>query len=140
MTATSEPQVGGAASNAPDADPSSHHADIVRTFLEAVGKRDFAAASQHLAYGFEMIFPGGHRMSQLDELGALASKRYRFVTKSFDRFDVAGDVVYCVGKLSGEWLDGEPFSGIRFIDRFELSDGRIRVQQVWNDIAEVRNR
>jgi hypothetical protein len=140
MNATSETQGGGAALIAPDADPANHHADIVRSFLEAVGKRDLPAASRYLADGFEMIFPGGHRMSRLEELGAFASKRYRFVTKSFDRFDVAGDVVYCVGTLSGEWLDGEPFSGIRFIDRFELADGRIRVQQVWNDIAEVRSR
>jgi hypothetical protein len=35
------------------------------------------------------------------------------------------------------WLDGTAFSGIRFIDRFEVAGGLIRRQDVWNDLAEV---
>ena len=46
-------------------------------------------------------------------------------------------IVYCFGTLNGEWPDGQAFSGIRFIDRFEITQGRITRQQVWNDIAEV---
>ena len=34
--------------------------------------------------------------------------------------------------------DGTPFEGIRFIDRFEVRQGRLSRQDVWNDIAEVR--
>ncbi|MDO7593790.1 MAG: hypothetical protein MUQ90_00250, partial [Burkholderiaceae bacterium] len=45
-------------------------------------------------------------------------------------------VVYARGTLSGNWLDGEPFSGIRFIDRFEVVDGLLVRQDVWNDIGE----
>ena len=37
----------------------------------------------------------------------------------------------------GSWLDGSGFSGIRFVDRFELEGEPIVAQMVWNDIAEI---
>jgi hypothetical protein len=49
-------------------------------------------------------------------------------------------VVYTRGTLAGEWPDGTAFGGIRFIDRFEVTDGFITRQDVWNDLAEVRER
>jgi hypothetical protein len=47
-------------------------------------------------------------------------------------------VVYCFGTLYGEWSDGTPFSGVRFIDRFTIKDGLLTDQRVWNDLAERR--
>ena len=83
-------------------------------------------------------------MHRLEELVDWSKPRYRFVRKSYDGFDTcAGSdcaVVYCRGTLSGEWVDGTAFAGIRFIDRFELRDGRIVKQDVWNDIAEQKAR
>jgi hypothetical protein len=38
--------------------------------------------------------------------------------------------------LYGVWCDGSAFNGIRFIDRFTITDGKITSQQVWNDLAE----
>jgi len=35
-------------------------------------------------------------------------------------------------------LDGRPFEGIRFIDRFEIQDGLIVKQDVWNDMGEYK--
>jgi hypothetical protein len=32
-------------------------------------------------------------------------------------------VVYSVGTLFGEWLDGEPFDGDRYIDQFTIKGG-----------------
>ncbi len=114
---------------------------IVRAFLRALEARDLARARALLAPGFAMTFPGGVRMQSLEELIAWAAPRYRFVKKSFERFETCGGgVVYCFGTLAGEWPDGRPFAGIRFIDRFELSEGRILRQDVWNDLAEVRLR
>ncbi len=46
-------------------------------------------------------------------------------------------MVYCSGTLRGVWLDGSNFEGVRFIDRFEIADGKIRRQDVWNDLAET---
>ena len=37
-----------------------------------------------------------------------------------------------------EWPDGAAFSGIRFIDRFTVADGKLADQTVWNDLAEVK--
>ena len=45
-----------------------------------------------------------------------------------DRFDVcpgaAETVVYSIGTLYGEWIDGTPFEGNRYVDRFD--PGRIQ--------------
>jgi len=116
-------------------------AQIVHDFLAAMEARDLDKAKRFLGEGFEMVFPGDARMTTLEELVAFAGPRYRFVKKTYEGFDAVpgGDVaiVYCFGTLHGEWPDGEAFSGIRFIDRFEITDGRITRQQVWNDIAEV---
>nr|MBZ5087801.1 nuclear transport factor 2 family protein [Salmonella enterica subsp. enterica serovar Typhimurium] len=45
-------------------------------------------------------------------------------------------VIYSNGTLYGEWPDGRPFAGNRFIDRFEVRDGKITRMDVWNDSAE----
>jgi len=96
-----------------------------------------------LGEGFTMQFPGTAPMRTLQELIEWAKPRYRFVTKTYDGYDAmqspgAQAIVYCRGTLSGEWPDGTAFDGIRFIDRFEITDGRITRQDVWNDIAETR--
>ena len=61
------------------------------------------------------------------------------VDRCFERVDECttpeGTIVYNFGGLRGEWTDGTPFSGIRYIDRFLIRDGRIVDQKVWNDLA-----
>ena len=118
-------------------------AALVRQFLTHMEARDLAAAAACLAPGFEMTFPGGVRMTSLEELVAWAKPRYRFVRKTYERFDTAagetGAVVYCFGTLAGAWPDGTPFDGIRFIDRFETRDGLLSRQDVWTDLGEVRH-
>lgn len=115
---------------------------LVRAFLDRMEARDLPAAQAMLAEEFEMRFPGAAPMHRLQDLVDWARPRYRFVRKTYDRFDTApagdGAAVYCHGTLNGEWPDGTPFSGIRFIDRFEVRGGRLTRQDVWNDIAEVR--
>lgn len=116
---------------------------IVHDYLAAMERRDLTGAEQFLGAGFHMTFPGGVHMTRLSELVDWAKGRYRSVTKTYDGFDVAGGDtgarVYCFGTLSGEWPDGTAFDGIRFVDRFELQGGLITRQDVWNDLAEVRN-
>jgi hypothetical protein len=118
-------------------------AAIVKSFLEAMEARDLARATAMLAPGFTMTFPGGARFTRIEELVAWAKPRYRWVKKRYDRFDETATAdgaatVYCYGTLYGEWPDGRPFEGIRFIDRFALSDGKLADQLVWNDIAEIQ--
>ena len=116
----------------------------VRAFLEAMQARDLDAAREYVADGFRMTFPGGKVMHDLVELVAWSKTRYARVAKSFETIETAttleGPVVHCSGTLSGEWLDGTAFEGIRFIDRFAFENGLIADQRVWNDMAEVRAR
>jgi len=115
--------------------------DLVRSYLATMERRDLAAAQAMLAPGFVMIFPGAKRFSRLVDLIDWARQRYRSALKEYDHFDVVptpeGGVVYCFGTLHGELLDGTPYSGVRFIDRFRVAGGKLADQMVWNDMAEV---
>ena len=114
--------------------------ETVRQYLAAMERRDLAAARALLGPGFHMVFPGGQRFETLEALVEWAKGRYRSARKTYERFDTTGDVVYCYGTLHGELLDGSPYSGIRFIDRFTVRDGKLADQNVWNDMAEVLRR
>ncbi len=113
--------------------------DVATEFLAVMERRDLARARTYLADTVSMRFPNAE-YSSLDAMIASAGGRYRWVkkrisaTESFTTDD--GDVVYVRGTLYGENLHGVPFEGIRFIDRFELRDGKIVAQDVWNDLAE----
>jgi hypothetical protein len=100
-------------------------------------RRDLAAAKRWLAPGFYMVFPGNRRFDTLERLVESAQGRYRSARKAYERFDCTESEVYCFGTLHGELLDGTPYSGIRFVDRFTVRDGKLVDQNVWNDMAEV---
>lgn len=114
-------------------------AKLVHRFLDHMQERNLPSAAALLAPGFTMHFPGSPAMHQLEELVAFSRGRYRNVAKRFERFDESwtdeGAVVYCFGTLHGHWMDGSAFDGIRFIDRFEVDEGLISRQDVWNDLA-----
>ena len=119
-------------------------ASLVRSYLMAMEARDLGLAQTMLADTFTMQFPGTDRMETLDQLIEWSRPRYNRVAKTYERFDTAATpeghaVVYCFGTLHGEWPDGRPFEGIRFVDRFEVENGRIARQDVWNDMGEVRS-
>lgn len=118
----------------------------VRRYLDAMEARDLDRANGMLAPGFQMVFPGPAVLHTLEALIAWSKERYRSVAKTYQQFDEIGgpdgprgsSVVYCFGTLHGVWNDGSAFEGIRFIDRFELREGKIVDQKVWNDMGEVR--
>ncbi len=117
---------------------------IALDFLTALEARDIPMAEALLDSAFRMTFPGTEPMATIAELIDWARDRYRFVRKTITATEAfhkdSANVVYVTGTLSGEWPDGTPFEGIRFIDRFEIKGGKLVSQDVWNDIAEVRNR
>ena len=117
-------------------------AALVRRYLDAMEARDLNTARSFLGEGFVMNFPGALGMRTLEDLTGRSALRYRFVTKTYDAFEVlpSGEdtVVYVRGSLHGEWPDGAPFGDIRFIDRFALRGGKIVRQDVWNDLGEAR--
>ena len=111
--------------------------EIVRAYLDAMERRDLAAAKSFLAPGFRMTFPGDQQFSTLEQLVERSRKRYRSAKKRYDRYDEFDGGVYCFGTLYGELVDGTEYSGIRFIDRFTVRDGKLVDQMVWNDMAEI---
>ena len=122
----------------PPPGPAEH---LVRAYLTAMQERDLAQAGSFLADDFHMTFPGSVTFTRLQQLVDWGKTRYRFVKKTCERFDecpaAGGTIVYCYGTLSGEHLNGAPFSAIRFIDRFTVRDGLLSDQMVWNDMAEA---
>ena len=124
-------------------DPNLLATDIVRAYLDTMEARDLVRAKRFLAPEFAMTFPGSVRFTSVEAMVEWAKPRCRRVKKRYVRFDSAqgptATHVYCFGTLYGEWPDGTPFDGIRFIDRFTVRAGKLIDQMVWNDMGEVRS-
>jgi phenylpyruvate tautomerase PptA (4-oxalocrotonate tautomerase family) len=116
-------------------------AQTAQAFLMAMQERELEHAKSFLAPEFAMTFPGNVNLTKLEDLVQWAKGRYQFVKKSYETFDTTFKpdhaVVHCHGTLYGQWLDGREFTGIRFIDRFEIKNGLLVRQQVWNDMASA---
>jgi phenylpyruvate tautomerase PptA (4-oxalocrotonate tautomerase family)/limonene-1,2-epoxide hydrolase len=115
--------------------------EVVRSFLNALAERQLDQAARHLSERFEMVFPDQTRMRTLAELVDWSRPRYQSIQKHITHLDESwrgdGAVVYVSGHLSGVFHDGTRFEDIRFIDRFEVVEGKIERQDVWNDLGVV---
>ncbi|MDE1165632.1 MAG: nuclear transport factor 2 family protein [Pseudomonas sp.] len=113
---------------------------IVSNFLEASMAPDPVRAATFMAADVRITFTGGRAMPDPQTITAFNGARYAWVKKALGNFDWMdrGDhtVVYSNGTLFGQWLDGRSFSGNRYLDRFEVRDGKITHMDVWNDSAE----
>jgi hypothetical protein len=118
-------------------------AEIVEAYLTAHMIPDPVAARAFVAPEFDITFTGGRKMKDPAEASAFNKSRYKWVKKKFERTEtVAGGtpeetVVYNIGTLYGEWPDGTPFEGNRYVDRYVLAHGKITKMSVWNDSAEI---
>ena len=116
---------------------------IVESFLEASMVPDPVRARTFMAPDVKITFTGGRRFDDPAGTAAFNATRYRWVKKKFERTDVVAGgtddeaIVYNIGTLYGEWPDGQPFSGNRYVDRFVVRRGRIVRMDVWNDSAEL---
>jgi hypothetical protein len=126
---------------------STHAAAIVEKFLAASMVPDPVTAARYVAADLKLTFTGGRKMSHPRESAAFNARRYKWVRKKMERSDVVEGaretIVYNLGTLYGEWPDGTPFEGNRYVDRFVVRDGKIVQMDVWNDSAEwllIRNR
>jgi hypothetical protein len=115
-------------------------AETVRAFLEASMVPDPETAQRYIAPELAITFTGGRKYSHPRETAAFNAGRYKWVKKKMERFDVVpGEretIVYSLGTLYGEWPDGTPFEGNRYVDRFVVRNGKIVQMDVWNDSAE----
>ena len=115
-------------------------AGIVRDYLEASMVPDPDKAAEYVSADFVVTFTGGREYDHPRGPTAFNAARYKWVKKDMRRFDIARSdgetVVYSIGTLYGEWLDGTPFKDNRYVDRFVVRDGKIVKMDVWNDSAE----
>lgn len=117
-------------------------AAVVDEYLRLLMIPDPASAARYVAPGLRIRFTGGREMRAPAECAAFNAGRYKWVKKRVAATEtVAGGtpeetVVYSLGTLYGEWPDGTPFEGNRYVDRYVLRDGLITQMEVWNDSAE----
>lgn len=115
---------------------------LVEEFLRVIMIPDPDAARAFMAPTARIVFTGGRVMHDISACSRFNASRYRWVKKRFERTDVAQganeeeSVVYNCGTLYGEWPDGTPFAGNRYVDRYIVRQGKIVEMQVWNDSAE----
>ena len=114
---------------------------LVLDYLAAMQARELDRARGMLADNFSMTLPGGHNFTTLESLTQWAATRYTKIEKTIERHEECilpdGVAVYVYGTLNGVWLNGETFSGVRFIDRFTVCSGLLQDQLVWNDLDAV---
>ncbi len=117
--------------------------ECARGYLSALEQRRLVEAQSFLAPRPALVFPGNRVLASAAAIAAGSAGRYRRVAKQieiFEGFEARPGrwIIYCHGTLYGEWTDGSSFSGIRFIDRFEVDRDGIQRQDVWNDAGEAR--
>ncbi|MBV7482281.1 nuclear transport factor 2 family protein [Bordetella sp. BOR01] len=115
---------------------------LVDAYLVTLMKPDPEGARRYVSPQLRIRFTGGRKMRDPAECSAFNKARYAWVKKRFESTDVvagasaAHAVVYNRGTLYGAWLDGTPFEGNRYVDRYVVRDGLIAEMDVWNDSAE----
>jgi hypothetical protein len=121
-------------------DETAEAAAIVEKFLVASMVPDPETAARYIADDLAITFTGGRKYRHPRETTAFNAGRYKWVKKKMERSDVVpgrGEtIVYNLGTLYGEWPDGTPFEGNRYVDRFVVRGGKIVQMDVWNDSAE----
>ena len=121
-------------------DETNEAASIVERFLIASMVPDPQTAATYIADNLAITFTGGRKYKHPRETAAFNAGRYKWVKKKMERTDVVpgrGEtIVYNLGTLYGEWPDGTPFEGNRYVDRFVVKGGKIVQMDVWNDSAE----
>jgi hypothetical protein len=130
------------------ANPPQTAGQVVDEFLRLIMIPDPAAARHFTAPGLRIVFTGARAMSQPADCTAFNQARYKWVKKRIERTETVArnttpgsaadgeDVVYSLGTLHGEWPDGTPFEGNRYVDRYVVKNGLITQMDVWNDSAE----
>ena len=116
--------------------------ETVKTFLDALMRRDMDSVSGLLGPGFRMTVSGGHVFTSPAEFAAFSKGRHKGARKKNTQYDAMhGEdctVVYARGSMAGTWNDDSVFEGVRYIDRFEVAHGKIVDMRVWSDMSEFR--
>jgi hypothetical protein len=121
-------------------------AAIVNEFLRLIMLPDPISAARYTAPEMRITFTGKRSFREPADCTKFNASRYKWVKKRIERTETvstttppissAETIVYSLGTLYGEWPDGTPFEGNRYVDRYVVRDGLITEMDVWNDSAE----
>ena len=104
-----------------------------------MGEGDLKTASRFLSNDFEMICPGSIKFKTLEEFIEWTQNQYSKILKTILSTNVSfcgrDSTVFFHGPLAGTWKNGDAFSDVRFIDRFDVSEGVINSHEIWNDLT-----
>ena len=114
----------------------------VKSFLEDLARRDLASAERYLAPDFQLHI-AGRRFDSLANFAEFSKQRQKLSKKNLVHCDHCHDdsnhdVVYARGTMEGEWLNGEAFADVYWLDRFQLHNGLIQRLDIVSDMAEYR--
>ena len=117
--------------------------EVVREFMDALAHKNFSIINNILSENFLLTISGNFSFTNMQEFIAFSETRYSSLQKFTESFEASesstGIAIYLRGTISGAWLDGVTFKGVRFCDRFLVAQGRIFNMQTWSDLAEYRN-
>jgi hypothetical protein len=112
--------------------------DIIQNYLNAMEARDLKLANSFIDDKFHITCPGNKIFYSLEDFLNWGKVRYKKIAKDISSIDLSFNgldaFVYCHGTLKGEWLNGQSFAGIRFIDKFHTKNSKIISQEIWNDL------
>jgi|TARA_B110000503_G_scaffold143755_1_gene248069 4-oxalocrotonate tautomerase family enzyme len=99
---------------------------VVSEFIDAIVRHDLADARTFLADGFEIILPGGQHVVSTEELDENFFLHFLSIINVESRIEAFGPLVFYSGTILSNALEGGNPSGVRYIDRYELEQGRIK--------------
>jgi ketosteroid isomerase-like protein len=110
---------------------------VVEEFFERMGDDRRETIDELFADDAVITLPGARFEGPTapDDFLAFLAPRYERAAKEFDRWLVSNSTVVSIGTLYGVDNGGETFEGVRYVDVYEVSDGRIRRLDIWNDLA-----
>ena len=103
--------------------------------MRAIDEGDLEHANRFLSNNFEMVCSGNIKLRTLAEFVERSQNQYQTILSTNISLYGLGAIFFCHGMFAGRWLDGSAFSDVRFIDRFDVSEGLITLHENWNDLA-----
>jgi len=110
---------------------------IAEELFERMGDDRRDTIGELLADDVRIVVPGGAfegpdaATRLLDHL----APRYDWAAKEFNRWIETESSAVSIGTLYGVDNDGGEFEGVRYVDVFDVEDGRIVRWEFWNDLA-----
>ena len=112
--------------------------DVVEEFFDRMSDDDRRDTVGELFADDAVVVLPGARFEGPDapqEFLSFLAPRYEWADKEFGRWITAGEHVVSLGTLYGVDNDGEEFSDVRYVDVYEVRDGKIQRLDIFNDLA-----